>query len=367
MTSYIVSLKYAPGLAKEFCLMGRNFSSRGATVRYVLSRKYEWLMPLENVQVSYLSTSQNSRQMIADTLLAPFGILRRLRELFKQEPPDFICIYNPHPLNALVLDMARRFNPECKRAIYLHEPYKPDKRSFGKIGGLYFSLVEGFQTRSINQATSMILPSPQAFSLFERRYPSFQGSRRIAPILLPDSASRVVVERKYISLVGTINKSRGLDTFIDLINFVASQGSHWQFLIMTRNDVQSELEKVSEAGKKLLTIVIKPTISDEELSDVVASSFAVFLPHKQVTQSGNVPVCFRVGTPLIARDLPGFSQHIVHKQNGYLLPYEFVVEQVAEAVAYVIEEHERLSQNAYITFDDYFNERNWERYYDWII
>jgi glycosyltransferase involved in cell wall biosynthesis len=154
--------------------------------------------------------------------------------------------------------------------------------------------------------------------------------------------------------------------FLSLVNLVAARKGETSFKLVTRNDVTEDLLMLSDEGRTLLTLINKSRISDEEISDTVADSIALFLPHRQVTQSGNVPVAFRWGTPVIARDLPGFSQHVAHKETGYLVPREVTPSQLLTAVRYVKNNFFRLSQNARAFFEDTFSESNWEKYYGWL-
>lgn len=367
MQTFIVSLKYAPGLAKEFLLLGDHIESHGGEVSYVLSDGYKWLIREKKRTIHFVTTSKTTREMILDTLSFPFKALGELKRLFDDSPPEFLCLYNPHPLNYLVARVARQCYPSGIRTIYLHEPYKPDKSSFGRVGSLYFSLVEFLQTLSLKETTCMIVPSPHAQELFHLRYPTYHGPVYMAPILLSDRQLSVHQQRKYFSLVGTINRSRGLDMFIDLINYAAEKGETIRFKIMTRSHIGAELERLSQGGRALLDVVNKPQISDAEISETLSESFALFLPHKQLTQSGNVPVSFRVGTPIIARDLAGFSQHITHKENGFLLPLAPTLEQLLEAILYVREHFAFMSQNARHSFESVFSNKNWSLYYSWLL
>lgn len=370
MQVYIVSLKYAPGLAKEFLLLGDNIASsfNGARVGYILSQGYDWLIEEKKRNLYSLTTSRTTREMAQDTFTFLLKTRGKLQELFRQNPPGFLCLYNPHPLNFAVLKAARQINPRGIRAIYLHEPYKPDKSSFGRAGSFYFALAEFFQTLSLKYTNCIIVPSSHAYELFQQRYPQYAGAVHIAPILLPD---RSPVERgqarKYVSLVGNINRSRGLDLFIQLINYTAAQGKEIQFKIVTRSRIAQDLQNVSAKGRRLLSIVNKPSVSDAEIAATLAQSYALFLPHKQVTQSGNVPVSFREGTPIIARNLPGFAQHVQHKQNGFLLPVDPSPAQLLDAVCYIQDNFASLSRSARATFAAIFSEKNWPQYYRWLI
>ncbi len=365
--TYIVSLKYAPGLAKEFLLLGRNLERHGWDVTYLVSQEYAWLMKPAPKRVHYLTRSGSTRQIMKDLGKNSIRYARWLTRLFSDSPPKFLCLYNPHPLNFVVARSAQRVYPTGIRSVYLHEPHKPDKSSFGTSGVLYFYLAEFLQTLSLIWSTCVILPSSYAYNLFGERYPAYHGSVHLAPILLPEFEQSSSQLRKYVSLVGTINRSRGLDTFISLINHMATTGGNLQFKIVTRSEIARSLELLATEALSLVDVVNKPQISDQEIAETVAQSIALFLPHRQVTQSGNIPVAFRLATPVIARDLPGFAQHVRHKHNGYLVPYDATPDQIREAISYVSDNFDRLSRNARRSFDEKFSERNWDRYYEWLI
>jgi len=189
---------------------------------------------------------------------------------------------------------------------------------------------------------------------------------RFAPILLPEKPEFFMVKRKFISLIGNLNQSRGPDDFFSLINYVAEIGEDLQFRLLTRSNIEESIQLLSPKAKQIIEIINKPLILDDEIAETVAESIAIFLPHKQAAQSGNIPVSFREGTPVIARDIPGLSQHIRHKENGYLFAFESSPEQILEAVNFVKKNFTELSREARYDFEKYFAEHNWNRYYQWL-
>ena len=151
-----------------------------------------------------------------------------------------------------------------------------------------------------------------------------------------------------------------------LINYAASQGYPWEFKLVTRASIEHSLQALSPPGRALLTIQNDQHISDADIAETVAESLVVFLPHKQATQSGNVPVCFMQGTPIIARDIPGLAQDVRHGHNGYLLPVDFSVSDLAEVVQCTRDHFEQLSRNSRQDYEDIFDERNWSKHYAWL-
>jgi len=86
-----------------------------------------------------------------------------------------------------------------------------------------------------------------------------------------------------------------------------------------------------------------------------------------VTQSGVVPFAFMNSTPVIVRPDPGFTQFVRHKYNGWVLPDNFSCEDVIQAMNFIRNDFDNLSANARQTYLDLFAEKNWEKYYTWLL
>ncbi|MDF2522755.1 MAG: hypothetical protein K0R31_396 [Clostridiales bacterium] len=173
---------------------------------------------------------------------------------------------------------------------------------------------------------------------------------------------------QYLSLVGNIFKNRDAEDFYDLAEYMVKvYCTEFKLKLVTRSKIKKEIKRMSTKPQPVLEIVNKSWISDEEISEIIRNSYATFLPHKTVTQSGNIPVSFREGTPVMARDLPGFRQDIDHCVNGYLLPSNFSAQDFYRGVLYIIENYTSMSLAARKKFDEKFSETNWEKYYSWLV
>lgn len=365
--AYFTSLKYAPGLKKEFVLLGENLRQHGAEVRYLVAAPYRQLTDVEAPGMVYLTESANVRAALVDT----FKHLRsweRFTGIFRSHPPSFVCCYSFHPLNIFLLRYLKRKWPECATAIYLHEPHKPNKAAYGLLHGTYIYLFERLQSLSLRYADHVILPSRRADALFRTRFPEYAGRIHRAPILVPDNGGPAPTRwRRYFAYSGTVHGATGFDTFIDLVNHSASNGGELEFLAVTSNSIGAYLEELSPAGRGALNLINKPTITDEEIDRALGMSLAVFRLDHEITQSGVVPVGFMNGTPVIARDLPGFTQHVEHGYNGYIVPNPCSPAQLADAVRYVQDRAQDLSRNARRSYEGIWAEENWPRYYDWLL
>jgi len=364
---YIVSCKYAPGLFKEFHLLGRNLLSQGYKVKYLLSEGYKWM--LENVELdkTYISSSKDLAGIAIETFLYPFTTRQICARLFKKEKPAFICFYNPHPLNPAIAKLAKHLCPDGVRTVFLHEPGKADKSCYEKKGRLFFSIVESIQKLTIGSTTDIILPSPNAMQLFKRFFPNYRGRCHYAPILIPDNPGMRRGKRKYFSMVGRFNFSKKLDPFIQAADYAARKNMDLEFQIVTSSCIDQSLEFLTPQARSKMRIINKKNISDQDISNALGESFAVLCLHKMVTQSGVVPVAFMNSTPVIALAEPGFMQFITHEDNGWLLSSDFTVYELLKAMQSVRDNYLKLSENARLSYLKHFAEKNWEKYYSWLL
>jgi len=364
---YFVSLKYAPGLWKEFHLLGRNILQSGFPVKYLISKGYEWMTGGADSDVAFVSSSRDLKEMLADVVYYPGRISRACVRAFRSAPPGFLCLYNPHPLNVVVARLARHYAPDGVRAIYLHEPAKPGKVAYGLKGRLFFEIVEFCQKLAVASSTDVILPSPLARELFYQYFRCYHGRVHYAPILVPDCPGETTAKRRYFSMVGRFSFSKRLDAFIEMVNYAAENGEDLEFQIVTASPIDHYINRLTPAATSRIRIFNKKKISDEEISKGIAESFAVLCLHPMVSQSGVVPVAFMNATPVIARSIPGFTQFIEHGTNGWLLPEKFSSADLVEAMKNVKVRFEMLSANARQSYVNLFSPQNWGKYYGWLI
>ncbi len=362
-TAYIISVKCAFGSHKEFVLFGKQMKKRGLAVRYILSRNYAWMHTEPIEEVHFLTNSTNMISIAIDTVLFFLYGWIRLALIFRKEPPDFLCFYNAHPLNFAIAGLAKKFAPDGIRAVYLHEPARPEKAAYAWKGRLYFNIVEFCQRLVLESTTDVILGSPVAMELFEQHFPDYPGQKHYAPLLITDCPSKVR-KRRYFSMVGRFNFAKKPDIFIEAINYAAQRGEDIEFQIVTSCNIERFLALLTPDGKSRLRLVIKKNLSDKDISQAVAGSFAVLSLQPIVTQSGILPVAFMNSTPLIVRPIRGFTQFVEHTFNGWVLPKDFSIQDIVEAMKLVRDNFDSLSANARHTFLDLFAEENWNKYYD---
>jgi glycosyltransferase involved in cell wall biosynthesis len=362
--SYIISLKFAPGLKKEFETLGKYISKIGPSVIYLLSKKYS---AFENTHDEnfYITKADNISGMILETL--KYGWDKNILPFFQKNPPGFLCFYNPHPVNPLIARVVKKHFPEAILSLYLHDPYKPDKKPYGLVKSTYITMVEFIQRLTVRYMDYVISPSEYSSLLFKKKYPKYKGQNFIAPLLVPDQKISTSNNRKFFSIVGGAHKATGHDTFIELVNYAGEKGLSFEFALISSSNVSMFTKNLTEEGRSRLKVINKNSITDAEINEVIRQSWAVFRLDREVTQSGVLPVAYMNETPVIARDIPGLRQHVKHEYNGYIIPFNCTPEDLTKAMEYVKENFTVLSENARKSYKDIWAEWNFEKYYGWVV
>ena len=363
-TVYIVSLKYAPGLFKEFKLLGGNIKKKGIRVIYLIDAGYRWLDD-SNDETIYLSGGEDKGKVLSsfmkNILKNPFS------SLFDKHEPSFICFYNSHPSNILLAKYIKGHFPKTHIAVYLHDPCKPSKKEYGFVKGLYIRLVEIIQKLTVRYVDYVISPSEYSSQLFKKLCPRFMGKNYIAPLLVPDTKEVDLNKPKMFSIVGSAHKATGHDTFLDLVNYVAVKALPYRFVLISSSNLTEYISKLMPQTSNFLEIINKKDITDSEIDEVIRKSYAVFRLDKEVTQSGVLPLSFMHGVPVIARNIIGLRQHVEHQHNGYLVPFNCYPEELIVAMEFIINNFSELSGFARQSYQKIWAEKNWDNYYLWLI
>jgi len=362
--AYIISLKFSPGLKKEFEVLGENIRKNGVEVKYLVSKNYSRLGEvLRNVE--YIETKDSISGLIFDTF--KYLNCKKIMPIFCENPPVFVCFYNPHTINPNLAHLIKKNFGFAILSLYLHDPYKPDKSPYGLAKGIYISLAEFIQGLTVKYMDYVISPSEYSAMLFRTKHLNFKGQNYIAPLLVPDQRVMGSKARKYFSIVGGAHLATGHDSFIELVNYVAEKNINCEFALISSNNLSAFLDKLTEKGKNILKVINKKIITDSEINEVMRESYAVFRLDREVTQSGVIPVSCMNGTPVIARDIPGLTQHIKHEYNGYITSLICTPADLVKGMDYVKEHFSELSRNARKSYEEIWAEWNFDKYYGWLI
>ena len=369
MNCFIIQLKYSPGVFKEFTLMGEKLKQHGYKVYYIVAKQYKWMfdsIKINKDRIYYFSSSENLKTMISDSIKYIFKRYLLVNYYFKKNQPYFICFYGAHPINFLITRMLKKNYPDSKVCVFVHEPFKIDKTKLTFSKKFYFTYLEFLQGLSLKYSNNVILPSPYAKQLFNIKYPWFKNEIHYSPLMIPNRPYSELRNRVYFTMVGNIFQDGRLQNFLDIIKLSVEMKYNFKFQIVSSSGCVKKL-KLSDFSKNgILNIINKSNLTDVEIYKAVSNSKAVLMLHTQGSQSGVVPVSYMNGTPIIARAIPALSQHILHKNTGYIVKKDKSILEWIKAITYVNNNLNVLSKNSLNFYNKYIHEKNWEKYYEWI-
>lgn len=228
-------------------------------------------------------------------------------------------IMNPHPGIPLFLDDYSKIIGG-KRIIWLHEPDKKisELLPFGLFQGIYFFIVLMFNRWSVRNADHCFLPSDFALKRFKAAYPTKSDFCSILPLAFPkiETSPR---DRIYCSYIGHINRGKGIDLFLGIVDYCHKQDLDFKFQIVSSTFSEPWLSQAKKYEKINLKIVSKNYITDLEIAEANRSSFVVICPYRSVTQSGVVANAFMQGTPVIGSNIGSLPEVITQGKTGYIV------------------------------------------------
>ena len=352
---WILSFKYAPGLMKEMLCLEDCFKNESFNVKLVLNPAYQALglssPELDSQRTTYL-----------DSIYDGYNIAKQLIST----QPKILFFYNSHPFNFLFMLLGLVFCRNSRRVLVLHEPNK--KNVFKNFGfhGFVVHLITLFNKLQSWLCSDLAVLSPYGAKLLQESvgYNRFCRVHQ-ARILLPSIVLGDKNEGTYISFVGNINSTKGVDWFLDLVEYASSVRSELKFAIVTGSNLSEKVVKRASEQRDTLTIFNPTTLKDCDISSWLRKSIAVFSLHKSVTQSGVFVECVRHGVPTIVLNEVGFTQFI--KNCGTSVSGSSDPKELLSAIKYIMSEESGLKESINEVYDNNFNPSNFKLFYSDLI
>jgi glycosyltransferase involved in cell wall biosynthesis len=341
----------------------RNLLQRGYPVRMLISPEYDWMNEAHRESTHYSLAAQGSffRKLLS-YLWFPWS---DYRSLFLDEPPSGLLVVSWHPMNFLVLRLFKSLYPEAPTCVWLHEPFKDEKRIYG-AKAIVIYLVEWCQTLSLRYMDVVIVHSRRALRLFEKRYPRFRGDKRLIPLPFEDDKTPAASHRPYISFLGRADRAKGIELFFALVEGFTQNGPNGEFQIVTSSDIAPFLAKLSAEARKRLRVVSRPKITDGDLRQAAGASLAVLALYKETMQSGVIPVAWMKGTPVIGTDIEGITEWVRDRETGVIVSANPSREEIAQAVEFIQSHLPEMTQRCRAEYVDRFDDSNWDHQYGWL-
>ncbi|MBI3192850.1 MAG: glycosyltransferase, partial [Ignavibacteriae bacterium] len=189
------------------------------------------------------------------------------------------------------------------------------------------------------------------------------------PFPQEEARAMLNIKQKHILLFfGYVRQYKGLDTLIEAFKLLTTHYSiltNYQLLIVGEfyDDEQKYRQKVKELGLEPYISFVSEYVPNEEVAKYFSASDVVVLPYRSATQSGIVQIAYNFDKPVIATDVGGLSETVLHGRTGYIVPPENP-RALADAIIKFYGEHkqEEFSRNVQEEKKNY----SWEHFVDTI-
>lgn len=133
---------------------------------------------------------------------------------------------------------------------------------------------------------------------------------------------------KYILFFGQIASNKGLDILFPAMKELHKTNPDIKLISAGKGNYPFDIEEY----KKLDYFDIRNSfIPDQELAELIKNSIFVVCPYKDATQSGVIMSAFAFNKPVIATNVGGFPEQVIHNKYGLIIqPND--IEQLAAAL-----------------------------------
>lgn len=217
------------------------------------------------------------------------------------------------------LHIAKKLHGKIKYKFFVHDA-KPHLYSFNIKRVLKFKYFEMLRKKVFDNAQSVVLMSNSSKEKFAGYYPECADKLKVLLLgaHIPEIEGIMPEELKssddYFMFFGTIEKYKNVYGLLKA--YSGYEGSRELVVAGNGKFSEEEIELLYKLGSKVK--VINRFISDEELVYLFEHARCVVLPYIEASQSGVLSMAFHFRNPVIVSDLPGLTEFVDDKVNGYI-------------------------------------------------
>lgn len=309
------------GIAQFNALLYRELEKENQVEAITFKRQYpEFLFPGKTQLVS--------KNDVADPIptkrwldsINPFSYFSTARKV-KNLKPDLIITKYWMTFFAPSLGFVLGFQSKKTIRIAILDNVIPhEKRFFDNVFNRYFlKRNDGFVVMSekvqkdllhyLPHAKNMLIPHPI--------YNQF-GQKILKKEALSKLGIEAHVDKKILLFFGIIRDYKGLDLLLKSMNYLDDS-----YFLIIAGEVYGSFEKyeqiIKDLGLENKIAVYNQYIDDSEVKNYFSAADVCILPYKSATQSGITNISYHFEIPIIATNVGGLAETIVHEKTGLIV------------------------------------------------
>jgi len=362
MNIAIISLRYAPGNWQHMMSFYLRLKNREIKINFILADEFKLFVENEQLDCKIYYSGYSKRFIaIFSYFLNLFSFISLAKKIALNCEKTLFVIW--HPLNFYFMFLLKFFNRKLEISLWLHEPYKENKNEYGNKK-YYFYITEYMQCLSYKYVDNFILHSKYALNLFNAHIKPRIIDRTFNSFVIPLQFRNIVNfsfkenRREYFTYTGNVAYAKGFDIFLE----VARTNKTFKFQLITSSNIANNVLTVGN-----LAVIHKKILTDKEIAGSLCKSIATICLYRDSVQSGVIPFSFMCGTPILASNICALKEYLIDKYNCIIVNDINDLNEINEGMIFICKNFDILSKNCFDTFNQYFNDANFEKYYNWFI
>jgi glycosyltransferase involved in cell wall biosynthesis len=311
---------YRGGIAQFNASMYRALEEAHQVNAVTFTRQYPNLLFPGETQ--FVTENDPSDKIPAKRLLDtinPFSYFKTARYIKKQQPDILLMKYWMTFFAPALGTVAKLQRKNTKRICVLDNLIPHEKRFFDRWCNRYFlKHTDGYIVMS-NSVLADLLSMKPAAKYLRIDHPLYNHFGEKLSKEAAANALQLDPSRKYILFFGFIRDYKGLDLLIDAMKTV-DESLHLIVAGEVYGSFDKYTEQINAAGLANRIHVFNHYIGDADVPPFFSLADVCVLPYKSATQSGITSIAYHFELPIIATDVGGLKESIIHEKNGLIVP-----------------------------------------------
>ena len=251
----------------------------------------------------------------------PISYLATAKAINEFQPAVFVSCYWMSFFAPALGVVAQRVSNKVKKVGLIHNLIPHEPKFYDKsLTKFYLNQHDSFVVLSeeVKEDLLALKPEAEVEVLFHPVYSQF-GS-------LPDKEHALnkiglPKNKKILLFFGLIRAYKGLDQLLKAMVYLSDE-YHLMIVGECYGDFDEYTDLINVHNLESRISIVNRFIPEKEVADYFAVADLCVLPYKSATQSGVTAVAHNFGVPVLATNVGGLNESILHMQNGMLVEKE---------------------------------------------